>query len=374
MRFRLLAIVLPIFIASCADREILVVKPDAVNVGTARQIFVATNRDMRADGAFNLQRSSEVAYQRVTVSVPPSHEPGLIKTRHENPNPERHFTISDIKAFDGQADYQAALRRAVPKASSDITDVTFFVHGFNTSYSEAVYRHAQILHDADAPGAQVTFSWPSAAKVLGYAHDQDSILFSRDGLQEAFNGTFAFLGALVLTLDIVLGAMLAMETLRQTELKQPGWARRNLAGVVLIAPDIDLDVFKNQLESIQTLPEPFIVFVSERDRALEISGLINGREKRLGNDSDISQLGDYPILFFDITDFANGVYGDHFTIATSPEMLGLFKSGGLQKLIQNGAGQLREIAVGGRRIGVSAKRVNNAIKWVLSPASEPVGG
>lgn len=374
MRIRLLALVLPIFIASCADREILVVKPDAVNVGTARHIFVATNRDMRADGAFDLQRSSEVAFQRVTVSVPPSHQPGLIKTRHENPNPARHFTIADIETFDRQTDYQTALRRALSGTASDITDVTFFVHGFNSSYSEAVYRHAQILHDADTPGVQVTFSWPSAAKVLGYAHDQDSILFSRDGLQEALIATRNASGRPPFLVAHSMGAMLAMETLRQTELKQPGWARKNLAGVVLIAPDIDVDVFKNQLENIQTLPQPFIVFVSERDRALEISGLINGREKRLGNDSDISQLGDYPILFFDVTGFANGVYGDHFTIATSPEMLGLFKSGGLQRLIENGAGQLREISVGGRRIGVAAKRVNNAIKWVLSPASEQVGG
>ena len=60
--------------------------------------------------------------------------------------------------------------------------VLIFVHGFNTRFEEAVYRFAQIVHDARVDVAPVLFTWPSGGNVTDYVYDRDSAVYSRDAL------------------------------------------------------------------------------------------------------------------------------------------------------------------------------------------------
>ena len=61
--------------------------------------------------------------------------------------------------------------------------VLIFVHGFNTRFEEAVYRFAQIVHDARVDVAPVLFTWPSGGSVTDYVYDRDSAIYSRDALE-----------------------------------------------------------------------------------------------------------------------------------------------------------------------------------------------
>jgi len=74
-----------------------------------------------------------------------------------------------------------------------------------------------------------------------------------------------------------MGARLTMETLRQLELSRPGWSARALDGVLLISPDVNIDVFRSQAARFQTWPEPFVIFASRQDRFLRISAALRGR-------------------------------------------------------------------------------------------------
>ena len=58
-----------------------------------------------------------------------------------------------------------------------------FVHGFNNTFAEGLYRIAQLSHDLDLPRVTVHYSWPSAGQALGYVHDRDSALYARDGFE-----------------------------------------------------------------------------------------------------------------------------------------------------------------------------------------------
>ncbi|QTN37102.1 alpha/beta hydrolase [Cognatishimia activa] len=357
-----------LLLGACADRATLHVLPEAKEVGTIHEIYVATNRGRRAeDGAFDESRSETTSFLKAQVSVPPSHEAGRTQTNARNPNPERDFVIAAQTELRSKPTFQSELRKSLASHPSADRDVTLFVHGYNTSYSEGLFRLAQVDHDMQPPGVSVLFSWPSAAQIVGYANDHDSMIFSRDALQDTLFSVSQVAPKRTLLVAHSMGAMLTMETLRQIEIERPGWSKRNLQGVVLISPDIDIDVFHSQLARIPNLPQPFVVFVSQRDRALEISELVNGRPQRLGRESDIEQLRDYPILVIDVTEFSNGRGGDHFTVGSSAELMEFLSDPQLEQAINSQVFGNTELRASGQLLGSTLKRAENAVQWILFP-------
>ena len=89
--------------------------------------------------------------------------------------------------------------------------------------------------------------------------------------------------------------------------------------VVLIAPDIDLDVFRAQAEAVAAKGVDFIIFYSGHDRALLASAILRGGgTSRLGRLTDSSALAGLPVQLID-TSTAEGTDGlGHFALATSP--------------------------------------------------------
>ena len=74
-----------------------------------------------------------------------------------------------------------------------------------------------------------------------------------------------------------------METLRQAKLREQSPFVAKLNQVVLLAPDIDVDVFRTQLDAIGRLKHPIIIAVSRDDLALAASQRIAGDVPRVGN-------------------------------------------------------------------------------------------
>jgi len=372
MRNWILGVFISLCLTACADREQLVLKPEAVHIGTPHQIFVATNRQPKSGAhGYSRSRSFDVAYQKATVVVPKDHMRGQLSIKHKKPDPQSHFSIAALQDLESGAGFENALTRHTKGRSPDDRRAMVFVHGFNNSYSEALYRQAQMLHDADTFDVQVNFAWPSAATVVGYGHDRDSALFSRDALVQTLESTRKGTRAKPFLLAHSMGALLSMEALRQLDIGQPGWAVKNLFGVALIVPDIDIDVFNSQLAKLQSLPQPFLLFVSERDAALRLSGLISGRPSRLGNDSDIAALADHPILVFDISAFGDDRNTDHFAIATSPALLDFITSGGVQHLLTADTGTSLILNAGSKRIAVTRETKGRAVLWRLEPIKDP---
>ena len=62
--------------------------------------------------------------------------------------------------------------------------VLIFVHGYNNSYADAVFRFAQIVHDAGTDAAPILFAWPSRARVFDYLYDKESANYSRRALED----------------------------------------------------------------------------------------------------------------------------------------------------------------------------------------------
>jgi esterase/lipase superfamily enzyme len=322
MRRAFPAFILMTVLMSCAERGTLTIAPDPLDLGTPETIFVATSRGLDpTTQTLGGERATVETFAVFDVSIPPDREVGEVNwpPRGEVADPATDFittraaTLPDTAAFRGELGRQIA---TTPVAEGG---VVIFVHGFNTNFSEGLYRIAQIKHDLDVNGVVVHYSWPSKASPFGYLYDHDSANFARDGLEELIHQVHEA-GARRITLFAhSMGSYLTMETLRQMAIRDGNIDL--VDAVILMSPDLDVDVFVSQATEIGRLPDPFLVFTSTKDRALGLSSRLSGDGNRLGNLEDPTQLGDLDVLLFEVGAYSTGT--GHSTPVTSPELIEL---------------------------------------------------
>jgi esterase/lipase superfamily enzyme len=312
------------FVMACTPRGMITVFPDAVQIGHMRSIFVGSTRGVNENGTFNSKRNSFVSFHRYNISVPQGHSIGKIDWPRGKPDPTKHFLTTSIDHFSSKAGFQSGLRKSLRNRPKGQREVVLFIHGFNNNFAEGIYRLAQLSYDMDLPNPTLHYAWPSAANPLGYGYDRDSLLFARDGLEELISAINAAGADKILLVGHSMGALLTMETLRQMAIANRSGFGQNISGVILISPDIDVDVFRRQVAKIGPLPQPFVIFTSQKDRALRLSARLSGKHWRLGNVKDVTELAKLRITLIDITKFSSSATG-HFTAATSPALLKILK-------------------------------------------------
>jgi len=322
MRFFWIAGVLALCVG-CVDRSYTPTTPEALGIGTNRTIFAATSRAKDGNGNFSYERSNALSLLELTVSIPPSHSPGELDFAYAAPDPETQFTMAGRREFGSHDAFNARIRETLKPLPPNQREVTVFIHGYNATQAETAFRAAQLAHDLVIPGTTVIYSWPSRGRALGYVYDNDSMLFARDGLQDLLQSLHDTGASRIVLVAHSLGGALAMEALRQIEIGDPGWSSRSLGGMILMSPDINIEVFRAQAQRIQTLPQPFVLVVSSKDKALNISSRLRGEKRRLGNIDNVSAIDDLPIEVIDTTAFTKGAGSSHFVAATSPALIAL---------------------------------------------------
>lgn len=322
MRRLLLAIVL---IAACTPRGDVVVAPEAAAIGSPQVIFIGTTRQRDGSaGGFGSERQRDtVTFARYTVSVPPERDLGEIAfPGRDGVDPSEDFVTTEALVYDGAAGFRAGLGAALAAEPKGRREVTVFTHGFNNTFAEGLYRVAQMAHDLEVPGVAVHYSWPSSGKPLAYVHDRDSALFARDGLERLLEEVVAAGAERVVIVGHSMGAALTMETLRQISIRGNTRVKSRISGVVLLSPDLDVDVFHAQARAAEPLPQPFLIFTSRRDKALMLSARLTGMgQERLGNIEDLSRIGDLKVTVIDVAAFSVG--DGHFNVGTSPALIRL---------------------------------------------------
>lgn len=320
---RILLTCAALILVGCTSRDTTPVTPQALEIGTPFTVFAATNRAQDPDGSYGYHRADQVDLLELTVSVPPDRMPGQLNIAYARPQPRTQFTLAGRKRFDGPDPFLTRVRAEMARQNTD--EVVLFVHGYNTTQTETAFRSAQLAMDIGVPAVQMIYSWPSRGKVLGYAYDAESMLYSRDGLEQLLR---QLRGAGVSRITLTghsMGSFLIMETLRQIEAKDPGWTARSLSSVVLISPDLDVDLFRNQMQALAKVPEPFLILVSGRDPALRASAILRGERgrDRLGKLQMIDSIADLPVQVIDTTAFSKGAESRHFVIGSSPALLSI---------------------------------------------------
>jgi esterase/lipase superfamily enzyme len=224
----------------------------------------------------------------------------------------------------GNAEAFRAAANAIMRAPGATREATIFSHGFNNTFAEGLYRQVQMREDFGMPGLSVHYAWPSAGLLSGYARDRESAIFARDGLEEVIDLVATTDAQRIVVAAHSMGALVAMETMRQMAVRRSPTLRR-VQSVVLMNPDLDIDVFRRQMRELAPFDVPIYIFISTGDRALRASSLLRGDSARLGSINDISLLAGLPVTVIDLStidDNATDALG-HMAVATSPSMIAL---------------------------------------------------
>jgi esterase/lipase superfamily enzyme len=317
--------------ASCADRPRDVLIPMAATVPGASTVdmLVATTRvrvDAPAGAIYSGERARDWSLTNLIVSIPPDsvRKAGDVQWPKALPaNPATDFVTLKADPIDPKG-ARAWFRRTAKHGHR----LLVFVHGFNNTFEDAVYRFAQIVHDSGTDAAPVLFTWPSRGSVLDYIYDKESATYSRTALETLL--TKANNDPDVSDITVMahsMGNWVAAEALRQMAIRH-GHILPKIRNVILASPDIDVDVFRSQFLDIPP-PRPRItLFVSKDDRALAVSRRISGGIDRLGAiDPDIepykSKLESAGIVVIDLTKVKTGDSLNHGKFAESPEIVQL---------------------------------------------------
>ncbi len=234
---------------------------------------------------FGRARGRGLDFADIIVSIPPdsARKAGEVQWPSSPPrDPERDFVTLRADRLDLaqiKTDFDARVARTAGRK------VLVFVHGYNTRFEEAVYRFAQIVHDAHVDVVPVLFTWPSGGAAIDYVYDRDSAVYSRDALETVLQALAKdpSVGSISI-LAHSMGNYVAVEALRQMAIRNRELSPK-IRDVMLASPDIDVDVFRRQIAAIDAGPRStnFTLFVSRDDRALGLSSFLARDSTRLGS-------------------------------------------------------------------------------------------
>lgn len=274
---------------------------------------------------FSGERAKAIAFSNIVVSIPPDSRRQIGEIQwpsRPQGNPLTDFVIVKTDAVGSRAQvFDWFKRNRGPKRR-----VLVFVHGFNTSFSEAVFRFAQVSHDSHTEAAPVLFTWPSRADPLAYLYDKESANYSRAALQTLLRQAAQSEDVSDVTvLAHSMGCWLTVEALREIGMRDKTIPAK-ISNVVLASPDIDIDVFRRQLIEMGPKRPHFTIFTSQNDKALGLARWLSGQVERVGTADPRPYAAALNALGITVIDTSNIRANDpfmHNDFADSPEMVRL---------------------------------------------------
>ncbi|WP_064835644.1 MULTISPECIES: alpha/beta hydrolase [unclassified Rhizobium] len=289
-------------------------------------MLVATTREPSGNPAtlFNGERSSKPHLTQISISIPAKREAGTVQwPKRLPPDPATDFAVTNVQQINTVAQGRVWFRQHVNGGHALV-----FIHGFNNTYEDSVFRLAQIVHDSRMQATPVLFTWPSRAEITAYQYDKESTNYSRTALEQALRTLAADPNVKDITIMAhSMGTWLAMESLRQMGIRD-GHVNSKIHNVILASPDIDIQVFAKQFVEMGEPRPKFTIFVSQDDKALAVSSFITGRVSRLGainptEEPYRSKLERAGITAIDLTKVKTNDRLNHGKFAESPEIVQL---------------------------------------------------
>lgn len=315
--------------SACAHRESAIIgvenpKLSATQVsGTkSHEIYVMTTREISGDPTllYSGERGGELSFAKVTVTLPPNHRPGAIERPNRlPPDPKREMTVINPVRFAEDRSIIADMNRAFRSPDKGDT-ILVFVHGYNTTFTDAVLRLGQFVEDSGFDGIPVLFTWASAGKLTDYVYDINSALAARNALIEASDVLIDTNARSINLMAHSMGNFLTVEAMKQARLQNRFNSSDKLRNVILASADIDVDVFAEQMEAFDPSERRFYVLISEDDKALATSRFLARGVNRVG-DADVAQLEALGVTVIDLTNVDDRESTNHSKFANSPEVV-----------------------------------------------------
>lgn len=300
----------------------------SVSDASRQKIFIATTREAtEAMGVFySGERAPDLGLSSVVVSIPPGHQSGMIeRPKRLPPDARTEFAVIEPAVYANSTSFVAGINAELARRAPQDRDLLLFIHGYNNTFTDSVLRIAQFVEDTKFSGVPVLFAWASAGKASHYVYDLNSALAARPQLLN----TAKILGSSrARGIDLFahsMGSLVTVEALVEASVTDGPYTFDRVENVMFAAPDIDLDLFKTQLNRMQGKTGNFFVFVSRDDRALMVSRRISGGVDRVGA-ADAEELSSLGVTVIDLSEIDDSASGTHSKFAGSPEVVQLIGS------------------------------------------------
>lgn len=256
-------------------------------------VFFGTDRKQEANrqkferqlASFGTQSGRKLALGKASVTVPKQGRSGGQITRPDwdvlvlrfslrNEDLARDFTIFGVDVLD-QATFISQVQEQRRKSQRYKDQAFVFVHGFNVSFDDAVFRAAQMSFDTGFDGVPFVFSWPSIAGLTGYILDRTRAQAAEDYLREFIELIERQSGAKQIHLIAhSMGSDPLLRVLRYMSDRPPAGAPSRtprFGEIILAAPDVTRETFEQAVPRIKALGSGMTLYASSNDWALRVS-------------------------------------------------------------------------------------------------------
>lgn len=308
------------------------------------RLFYATDRQATGQNVpsrfFGKEQSAQGKLSMGTceVSIPRDHRIGELEHpsiwRLEfSEDPEKHVVLLRVNPQSENA-YWADVRNRVE--GSRKKEAFVFVHGYNTTFEDAARRTAQLAYDLTFEGAAILYSWPSYGELADYAKDENNVYWTVPHLAN-------FLKALALhtaakTIHLIAHSMgnravsYALQSLAREEAENIRWNNQAIENraftyqefrapckmhhVVLTAPDIDANTFKELAKDVKSVSDRVTLYVSPFDKALALSKRFHGNPRLGETISVIPGIDTIDASSVDTSLIGHGYYAENTSVLT----------------------------------------------------------
>lgn len=246
------------------------------------EVHYATNRKYCGNiELFSGERQDTTKYGVVNVSIPKNvHKSGNVERPSSilkfvlKENKNKHFLIDSSRGLT-ESEFRDSL---IDKSKNK--SMMIFIHGYNVSFKNALYKSAQIKYDLMYQWPMLLFSWPSKGNIKSYQSDRENALYSAKCLSKLLELIQSLGVEEVIVVAHSMGTFCLSEALSKVN-KETSFQR-----LVLAAADIEKEAFTTHyVEDINRVFKDTTLYMSSTDMALIASDFVN-ESNRVGDARD----------------------------------------------------------------------------------------
>lgn len=268
-------------------------------------VLYATDRRMVGTGTnaadySDFDSSKSLSFGLCTVSIPKDHRLGEFETPFFKllSSIDKHIVLLTVSPRTDQSFFSFLNSKL---GQSKEKSILVFVHGFDVTFEDAVRRTAQIAYDLKFPGAPVAYTWPSANLGLmdfeGIETNfgplvnraQSKYSEAEENQQRSALQFSRFLSDLadrsranrIFLIAHSMGGRLLTTALRELSLTRGSRKLPILREIILAAPDMDADLFKEFVKAFSA-SAGITLYASSNDKVLVVSQALHGGHARAG--------------------------------------------------------------------------------------------
>ena len=181
--------------------------------------------------------------------------------------------IEMVRIQEASLDFLERAIKALPHREHG--NLVLYIHGYNIDFEKSCRRGALLQRALGLEERLLLFSWPADGNMFKYTWDEADLVWSVPHIAEFLDLLVAATGEG--KFDVVahsLGARGIVQAL--VRLSYRASDKILLNELVLIAPDIDIDIFRQELPQLKKLVRRITVYVSDNDKALKLSQEVHG--------------------------------------------------------------------------------------------------